>query len=152
MLRKTLIFDFQIIFGRGGFMRRGKKERVTFASECTSMLMTKSCCIDCQGAVLRPEDLLRTLRFFCGFFVVRLFTASYSKVFYPGTINFDVPSQILQANIFWRPLISIGAHIQGGHGPLPPAPLPPLPPRHCFFVKKLRQIRSRAGAELLAWL
>ena len=48
-------------------MRWGKKERVTFASECTSMLMTKSCCIDCQGAVLRPEDLRRTLRFFVVF-------------------------------------------------------------------------------------
>ena len=47
-------------------MRWGKKEGVTFGSECSSMLITRSCCIDCQGAfhVLRPEDLWRTLRFF----------------------------------------------------------------------------------------
>ena len=31
------------------------------------MKITRSCCIDCQGAfhALRPEDLRRTLRFFC---------------------------------------------------------------------------------------
>ena len=46
-------------------MRWGMKERVTFGSECTSMLITRSCCIDCQGAfnVVRPEDLRRILRF-----------------------------------------------------------------------------------------
>ena len=50
-------------------MRWEKKERVTFGSECTSMLETRSCCVDCEGAfhVLRPKDLRRTLRFFWRF-------------------------------------------------------------------------------------
>ena len=35
---------------------------------------------------------------------IRLFTASYSQVFYPCTINFDVPRLILQGNTFGAPL------------------------------------------------
>ena len=58
----------------------GKKESVTFAPECTSTLMTRSSCIDCQGVfhILRPEDLRRTLRFF------------------------GVPSAKLKENTFWH--------------------------------------------------
>ena len=41
-------------------MRWEKKERVIFGSECTSMLITRSCCIDCQGAF----HVIRQLRFF----------------------------------------------------------------------------------------
>ena len=47
-------------------MRWGIKERNSdLCSECTSMQITRSFCIDCQGTfrVLRSEDL-RTLRFF----------------------------------------------------------------------------------------
>ena len=45
-------------------MHLGKKERVTFGSECTLMLITRNWCIVCQGAfhVLRPKNLWRTLR------------------------------------------------------------------------------------------
>ena len=45
----------------------GKIERVTFGSECSSMLITRSCCIDYQGPSIRPEDLRRVLRFFWRF-------------------------------------------------------------------------------------
>ena len=58
----------------------------------------------------------------------KLFTARYSEVFYPCTINFDVPSQILQANNFGAPLSPFAPIFKGG-GAM--APLAPLPPRHC---------------------
>ena len=47
-------------------MHWGKKEGVTFGSECTPMLIIRSCCIDCQGSFhgLRPKELRHTLRFF----------------------------------------------------------------------------------------
>ena len=50
-------------------MRWGIKERNgDLCSECTSMQITRSSCIDCQGTlhVLRVEDLW-TLRFFLAF-------------------------------------------------------------------------------------
>ena len=42
-----------------------KERKGDLCSECTSMQITRSCCIDCQGTfhLLMSEDL-RTLRFF----------------------------------------------------------------------------------------
>ena len=138
------------------------------------MLITRSCCIDCQGTfnVLRPEDLRHTLGLFwrseCKlieniFGILKIFVSWHAKheatyivntktyetnvywvratqrasivephvllncsqqVTAKCTINFDVPSQILQANNFGAPLSQFPPVFRGVHGP----PGPPAPP------------------------